>query len=755
MNAAKILFFSTFLLFAMIHFSSADNRLLNSDFSFSSFNDSRTAQATGFRSGSVPYWDQEAYGDAEVYRAPKNPVARPLVPVDGVVVLQPGKSLRQFLLLSEAELEPGDVVTLSVRGHQAKAQALRASIRAMRLDRQPGEWKPSEFGQRDDRTFPRQARGEMTPVEIMAKNAEDAGDFLLTIPDVKIPGATTENDFVGVEVVFTNTSDVPVSIYAPALEKPGGPAEEMSEVYRHLPRTIAKLRRGEPLHIVVMGSSIDRASANPPLYFYDENPDSPTFKQPASPSTTFDGAKVGHPEWNNYFGRWQHYFSYTGRLKRALMQRFDYPIEGLLFNIMACDGSSIGESHAALAEWIDLHHPPDEEKNGHRSGKTWEELYPKLMARPQGTQPDLVIFGSGANEKIDGKDEIAAFEGAIRWFQRHYPGVEFVFCMWQNNESYTPNTGMLKELSLLYGIPFVDFGRTLHLATRYVSTELLTPKDGHPQAAAHDLWAHSLATAFMPRDPIGTGFPQQFLPPRANDFTIGWEGDMTTYNADSPRIRQGAGFLLDDTVVNLWASSSEKKVKVLINGKDSTSEEFENGSRLLPYDHRDPRNSTFVIGRLPLGERHLLEVSGNAKITAVDAKTALHRTFHGVGQKDWILPREPVPFRSEWGAPYGSQKVTLRPGEKAVLKWMGTDCSVAWVSQEKGGVLVAKINGVEKKRITTHDLTLLASGEALHMENRFGIRHLPYGQHRLEIEAVGGNVDLLGAFSYDTQGHKK
>lgn len=749
MNRANISFL---LLFTMIHFSLADNRLVNPGFQFSSFNDSRTAKATGFRSGSIPFWDQEAYGDAEVYRAPKNPVARPQAPVDGVVVLQPGKSLRQFRLLSEAGLEPGDAVTLSVQGHQAQPQTLRASVNAMRLDRQDGEWKPSEFGQRDARTFPRQARGEMTPVEIVAKNADAAGDFTLTIPDIKIPGDAAQNDFIAVEVVFQNISDAPLSIYAPALEKPGGEAGEMSEAYRHLPRTISKLRRGEPLHVVVMGSSIDRGSANPPLYFYDENPDSPTFKQPVSPSTAFDGAKIGHPEWNDYFGWWQHYFSYTGRLKRALMRRFDYPVDGLLFNIMACDGSSIDESHSALAEWTDFRSPPNEE-NGHRTGKTWAELYPKLMARPHGPQPDLVIFGSGANEKIDGKDEIAAFEGAIRWFQRHYPDVEFVFCMWQNNESYTPNTGMLKELSLLYGIPFVDFGRMLHLATRHVPSELLTPKDGHPQAAAHDLWARSLESAFQPRDPIGAGFPQQFLPARANDYTIGWEGEMTTYAADSPRIRKGAGFLLDDTVVNLWANSAEQKVKVLINGKDSTSEEFENNSRLRPYDHRDPRNSTFVIGRLPLGERHLLEVGGDAKITAVDAKTALNRAFHGVEQKDWSLPRAAVPFHSEWGAPYGSQKVTLHPGEKAVLEWVGTDCSVAWVSQENGGTLIAKINDTEKKRTATKEPTVLASGEALHMENRFAIRHLPYGKHRLEIEAEGGNVDLLGTFSYDTRPH--
>lgn len=735
----------------MSHPSFASNRLLNPNFQFSSFNDTRTGKATGFRSGSIPFWDQDAYGDAEVYRSPGNPVAPPRLPVDGVVILQPGKSLRQFRLLSEAEIEPGDNVTLSVRGHQSKPSALRASVNAMFLDHQPGEWKPSEFGQKDERSFPRQARGEMTPKEIAAKDTGEAGDFELTIPDIKIPGGAPQNDCAGVEVVFKNISDAPISLYAPALEKSGGSAMEMPSLYRHIPRTISKLRRGEPLHVVVMGSSIDRGSANPPLYFYDENPESPTFKQPASPGTTFDGAKVGHPDWTPYFGWWQHYFGYAGRLKRALMRRFDYPADELLFNIMACDGSSIGESHSALAEWTELRLPPDEGNNGHRAGKSWEELYPKLMARPSGPHPDLVIFGSGANEKIDGREEIAAFEGAIRWFQRHYPDVEFVFCMWQNDQAYTPNAGMLKDLSLVYGIPFVDFGRTLRLATRHVPVELLTPKDGHPQAAAHDLWARSLESVFQPADPIGAGFPQRFLPSRISDFTIGWEGEMKTYEAASPRIRKGVAFLLDDTVVNLWANGAGEKVKVLINGRDSTSPELENGSRLRPFAKRDPRNSTFVMGRLPLGERHLLEVTDGATIVAVDAKTALNRVFHGVAQGGWVLPRASEPFHSEWGAPYGSQKVTLRAGESATLEWTGTDCSIAWVSQEGGGVLIAKIDGVEKKRTPTGEATVLASGETLHMENRFGIRHLPHGKHRLEITAEGSAVDLLGAFAYDTR----
>jgi hypothetical protein len=44
-----------------------------------------------------------------------------------------------------------------------------------------------------------------------------------------------------------------------------------------------------------------------------------------------------------------------------------------------------------------------------------------VPGRADGPGPDLVIFGSGANEKTDTPDEVAVFEGAIRWIQRHHP----------------------------------------------------------------------------------------------------------------------------------------------------------------------------------------------------------------------------------------------------------------------------------------------------------------------------------------------
>ena len=124
----------------------------------------------------------------------------------------------------------------------------------------------------------------------------------------------------------------------------------------------------------------------------------------------FDGKLIGHPEWTPYYGQWRHYFSFGGRLRSALMRRFNYPIDRVLLNFMACDGSSIGESHSALEPWATLATPPNPENNGLAVGPGWEQLHPAIFSRPGGARPDLVIFGSGANEKIDGAEEVAVFD---------------------------------------------------------------------------------------------------------------------------------------------------------------------------------------------------------------------------------------------------------------------------------------------------------------------------------------------------------
>ncbi|HVW38195.1 MAG TPA: SGNH/GDSL hydrolase family protein [Pirellulales bacterium] len=737
------------------------NLLLNPALRFHSFDNSRSGVTDSAHSGAVACWNQDAYGDAEVFRAPRIKTFHTILPVENVVLLHPGKHFRQFMLLAETGLDHGDRVSLSVNGFQTSADCLQAAVHLMRVDSAAGEWSAPN----DQRVFPKHSRGELVKGPSYAALSGGKNAFQINLENCEIVGAFTESpdrstdepNTIGVLVEFTNRSaDRDVWLYAPCLCR-GAKAENrlaesrpMPKHYRGIPRTIQKLWRGEPLHIIVMGSSIDRGSANPRQFLYDEDPASPTYKQPLGGSD-FDGAKVGHPEWDDYIAWWQHYFMYGGRLRRALMQKFDYPIDKLLLNTMACDGSSISEAHSGFAAYASLSLPPDPGLNGHRAGKTWRQLYPALFERPEGPRPDLVIFGSGANEKIDGADEVALFEGAIRWFQRNYPETEFLFCMWQNRESYTAATGYLMELSLRYQIPYVDFGRVFHLSTRYANSYALCPRDGHPQAAGHDLWAKQLERAFDVADPIEPGIAQLQLPERLNPYTIGWEGEVQAYEADSPRIRGGTAFILDDTVINLWASGAGEAVEIRIDGKPHE------GSRRRSQPRRDLRNSTFAAGRLSLGDRHIVEVVGrDARLAAVDAKTALERKWVGVDSPRWRLGGlRPEPFKSDWGAPFGASQVIVPAGQAVEIELAGTDFSMAYADREEGGTLEVEIDGKRLLETATNAPLVTASGEPAYVENRRGVRGLAFGMHTLRIAAAERSVALLGVFSYDTRANRR
>lgn len=740
------------------------NLLLNPELGFHSFANSRTASAVSYRSGSVACWNQDAYGDAEGYRAPRVPGFRTRVPVEGAVVIHPGKRFYQFSLLSELGLDHGDRVSLSVYGHQKDAGSLEGAIHLMRLDSATGDWSPADYGQSDKRRFPRHSRGELVRGPSYLARSGEAADFELKIENAEVVGAFTEDpdhstdqpNTIGVLIEFVNRSPgADVWIYSPCLSRSATalngllPVRPLPTFYRGIPRTIQKLWRGEPLHLLVLGSSIDRGSANPPQYLYDEDPKSPTFKQPLT-GTEFDGKRIGHPEWDDYVGWWQHYFMYGGRLRRALMEKFDYPIDRLLLNTMASDGSSISEAHSGLAEYASLSLPPNPGVSGHKAGKSWKELYPALFARPEGPRPDLVIFGSGANEKVDGADEIALFEGAIRWFQRHYPDTEFLFCMWQNRESYTPNTGHLAELALRYQIPVIDLGRTLNLTTRYCNSYALVPKDGHPQAAGHYLWAKQLERAFDVADPVESGVAQLQLPERVSPYTVGWEGEMRTYTAGDARLPGGTRFILDDTAVNLWASTKDPQVGVRIDGQPVTA------GRFSPMTRRDNRNSTFALGRLTLGDRHVLEVTGTeTRLVAVDAKSAVGRRWVGAENPAWQHGALKVePFTSRWGAPYGARQLVIPAGGEVTIDLPGTDYSVAFVDRPDGGTLKVEVDGQESLSTATNAAFPLADGTREYLEDRKGIRGLPYGMHTLRVRAADGPVALLGVFTYDTRSNR-
>ena len=135
------------------------NLLLNPNLGFHSFDNSRKGTAQAFRSGAVACWDEDAYGDVEVCRAPRVKEFRPQFPVDGVVKIKPGKRFYQFSLLAEMGLDHGDRVSLSVFGHQAAPDTLQVGVHCMRLDSASGEWSPADFGQSDKRVFPKHSRG--------------------------------------------------------------------------------------------------------------------------------------------------------------------------------------------------------------------------------------------------------------------------------------------------------------------------------------------------------------------------------------------------------------------------------------------------------------------------------------------------------------------------------------------------------------------------------------------------------------------
>src|SRR5690606_23622403 len=122
-----------------------------------------------------------------------------------------------------------------------------------------------------------------------------------------------------------------------------------------------------------------------------------------------------------------------------------------------------------------------------------------------------------------------------------------------------------------------------------------------------------------------------------------------------------SAFVLDDTVVNVWASGKDAAVEIRVDGKAHS------GSRRRPVTQRDPRNSSFMTGRLSLGDRHIVEVSGTeAELIAADSKIALGREQIGVQDARWQIAGKNVqPLASAWGAPYGNSRVLLQPGQKA------------------------------------------------------------------------------------------
>lgn len=765
----KIKWLFIFFIFVNNAFSQGTNEpvnlLLNQYFDFHSFINHREGKPVSYSSGNVAFWNTDTWGDIEVLR--ESHVAdsiRPKFSTHNMVSIQPGKKIWQFFTLPEAGLAHGEHLNLSVYGYQPKGNMIRAKIKLMKLDSEDGDWSPKTFGMTDDRTFPKHSRGELVVAKEYKTFNPDKGSVELAIENAEIIGkispgklsASKDINTIGIQIEFENTDkSEAVWIYSPTLTRvenvslPGTESRRMESTYRYIPRTMQKLWKGEPIHIMVMGSSIDRGSANPSMYLYDENPESRTFKQPLAEGENdagghFDAVSAGRPDLEGYYGEWRHYFSYAGRLKLELMRKFDLTADKICLNFMACDGSSVGEAHSGLKEYCSLSLPPDPDLNGNGKGKTWQELYPGLFSRKEGTAPDLVIFGSGANEKTDTPDEVAVIEGMIRWIQLHYPNTEFLFCQFQNFGGYTPNPGDLQTLSLRYQIPYLDYGKTSDDIVRWCNRYALVPIDGHPQAAGHFLWFKQLEKAFECWDPIIAGQAQLQLPDRIHLNTYGWEGDMVTFDKTSARLK-GNRFIFEDDAVNCWGKVDKEPPLPYVDGIKYESR--------ISIPERDLRNSMFRFGRCRLGDRHILEIAGeNAELTAVDAKICPNRRFLTVENPNWKIPGKRIEnYTSEWGAPYGSKKVVLKPGQSAAIDVACTDISVAYVDLPSGGVLDVFVDNLLKLSQPANKAFVDTDKKENFLENRKGILNLGFGLHKVRLEVREAPVSILGIFTYDSR----
>jgi|APSaa5957512622_1039677.scaffolds.fasta_scaffold01669_5 hypothetical protein len=746
------------------------NLLRNAEFRFQPRDAS--GRPGGETSHNVACWNTDAWGDITV---------RPVVQADdraevdgvvGIVAIAPGKRLYQFNTLPELGCRPGDVLTVAARAHQSGGGRLTARLTLLRIESADGEWNPKNFGCNDNRTFSQHGRGELVRGPHQEKTAPGhEGDVSLTLEGLELTTAFekqrkssgTYSNSVAVLVEFTNSAATgTVSVCAPVLAEGTAtiaefaPGRPVPQHYRKLPRTVGKLMRGEPIHILALGSSIDTGDANPRLYIYDEVPTSPTYKRPLWKGN-FSAEEVGRPEFADYIGAAKQYVKYTGRLHRELMRKFNLSVDDVFINAMSCGGSSIGESHSGFDVYTALEWPPGP-ANGHPRGKTWEQLYPELFTDSKRPAPDLVVFGHGHNERIDSPDGIAVYEGAIRWFQKRFPDVEFLFCQWHRSagDGNIPPIPKRRELCDYYGIPFINTIPTVSaLLADWCNHYALCPDGGHPQAGAHTIWFRQLEQMFEIAAPLLPFEPQRRLPPRMNPYSYGWEGDVVTYTAPNPRIR-GPRMVIDDTAFNLWCSDGHDKwMTVTIDGTPVKKGPAGNGRQMKS---RDARNSSFVHGRLSLGDRHILELVGQGEevvtVAALDCKVCDKRMHFPVGGKEWTTSGDvaaPVAWSSEWGAPYGDRVITLGPGQSLSIVVEATDLAVAYVDQPEGGTLRVTVSGEERLLQPCNAPFTDNEGERHFMENRRGIRDLKPGLQHVTLQAVGKSVKVLGLYAYDSR----
>ena len=489
------------------------NLLANPAFDFHSYINHRDCKAISYSAQNVACWNTDGAGDITVQRSSHTDrKLHPPVFFRNGVKIEPGKRMLQFFTLPEAQLLPGDSVSLKFYA----TPGIKGTLRLMKFDSEDGTWSPSDFGMADKRSFPKHSRGELVVAD--AVEVRSPGDGIAAQACV-LEGFQVRSTFndknesdssaifaAGLEVEFANESGSAAWVFAPSLiksqtaEDAVGELRETPEIYRHIPRTIQKLWKGEPIHIIIMGSSIDRGSANPPMYPYNEDSSSPDFKKPLCDAYdgSFSAEMLGRADLAEHLAQPRHYFSYGGRLKRELMVKFNLPADKILLNFMAADGSCVGESHSGLRAYCELSIPPGPGDNGHKSGKTWQELYPALFSRPGGSGPGN-LWQRRRVRKTDTPDEVAVFGGhPLYSAQLSQHGIP-VLHVPKPRRIYT-KPRRLAGHCLALPDSFIDFGLVSDLVNTHGNRYAQVPIDGHPQAAAHYLWFKQLEKAFECHD---------------------------------------------------------------------------------------------------------------------------------------------------------------------------------------------------------------------------------------------------------------
>ncbi|MCK9265471.1 SGNH/GDSL hydrolase family protein [bacterium] len=713
-------------------------------------------------------WNVKEFGDIEIHPMKEGFNKQSS---GNCVKIFPKKLFWQFIPLADLDIKlKKRRLKLKAEIRQKEPSSVKMSLKLVGPESSDGTWSPSEFGLTDIRVFYKHGRGELVIISEETSfsgrtDTEQLETEWLTIDWYfkKTRESSSEyRNVVGLQIQFENISSSPVWVRWPLLTTKKDTllklvkGRQIPSYSQKLPRTMKKLLNDQPIHILTLGSSIDRGSANPPLYLYDENPQSKTYKEPVPNSRFFLPETVGRPDLTGYIGYFQHYFMYTGRLRLELMRKFNLPVSRILLNVMACDGSSIGEGHTGFIEYSNLFSEPIPGINGHSEGYKWETLYPELFKKGK-PSPDLIIFGygSGHNEQIDEPDTVAAYEGAIRLFQRYHPNVEFLFCCWpvkKGKEDIT--TGPLKRLCSLYNIPFIDlrdFDRRLPKSTNFFA---LATDNVHFQAVGHYLWFKQLEKGFEITDFDQKWSNQKLLPKRMNKYSYNWEGDMVTFTAPHPRFVEGRMFILEDSAFNLWASHTPPEtdppttMKIKING--TLMKDAGRGRNSMG---RDIRNSAFAYGRLETGNRYVVEIIGtNPKIIATDNKVALNKTFFPADSKMWEKKVAIKEFKSEWGAPYGSKYFLLKEGESIDIQATGNLFSIAYIDEKDGGKFTVSVSNTKHQTEVEANVPYkCTNGNTYYMENRVPVTGGSYGKHKITIKTTGGTVRILGLYAYDTR----